>query len=139
MRGQVVRLQKVVNLVSEECCVCGVVFGMTTHYQGEARKTHSEFHCPNGHPQHYIDESEAEKNSRLLKEERARHQRTIARENEHRIAREQAERKLKRVAAGVCPECKRTFQNLAKHMSCKHQTPPKFTKKPRYKYLPESG
>ena len=29
-------------------------------------------------------------------------------------------RKLKRVGRGVCPECNRTFQNLASHMACKH-------------------
>ncbi len=26
----------------------------------------------------------------------------------------------KRIGGGVCPHCKRTFQNLARHMKCKH-------------------
>jgi hypothetical protein len=39
---------------------------------------------------------------------------------DERIAREKVERKLKRVHRGVCPCCKRTFQNIQRHMETKH-------------------
>jgi len=120
MRGEVVRLYNPVELMIEECCACGLVFGMTTEYRDRRVNDHKSFYCPSGHPQSYNDESEADKNARLLKEEQARHKRTLDRENQERLAREKLERKLKRVGRGVCPECNRTFSNLAKHMNCKH-------------------
>ena len=120
MRGQTLQIYQPVELVTEECCSCGTIFGLTDFFMKEARKDHRWFYCPNGHRQHYTSETEAEKNARLLREEQTRHQRTLQRENEERAAREKAERKLKRVANGVCPECKRSFANLARHMACKH-------------------
>lgn len=120
MRGNVLRLQQTLEIYTEECCNCGVLFGMTKQHKQERSKDHGWFYCPNGHAQHYTSESDAEKNARLLREEQARHQRTIARENEERAAKEKAERKLKRVGRGVCSECNRTFQNLARHMCSKH-------------------
>ena len=121
MRGNVLKIFQPVEIITEECCSCGVIFGLTDYFKKERLKDHRLFYCPNGHNQHYTAESEAEKNARLLREEQVRHQRTIARENEERAAREKAERKLKRVGRGVCPDCNRTFQNLARHMACKHK------------------
>lgn len=130
MRGNVLRLQHVIEIFTEECCSCGVLFGMTQEFKKERLQDHRNFYCPNGHHQHYTAETDAEKNARLLREEQARHQRTLQRENEIRIAKEKAERKLRRVDRGVCPECKRTFPNLARHMACKHnQSVPIFGKR----------
>ena len=120
MRGQVLEIFQPVKLVTEECCQCGVIFGMMTYYKNERLRDQKQFYCPSGHSQGYVGETEAQKNARLLKEEQARHQRTIARENEERAAKEKAERKLKRVGRGVCPDCNRSFQNLARHMCSKH-------------------
>jgi hypothetical protein len=120
MRGQTLKIFTPVEIVTEECPSCGVIFGLTSQHRDERVKDHRLFYCTNGHSQHYTGESEAEKNARLLREEQARHQRTIARENEERMAKEKLARKLKRVDRGVCPECNRTFTNLARHMHCKH-------------------
>jgi len=120
MRGQVLEIFQPVKIVTEECCKCGIIYGMTNYFKAERQKDHAGFYCPNGHEQVYTSESDAEKNARLLREEQARHARTLQRENEERAAREKAERKLKRVGRGVCPECNRSFQNLARHMACKH-------------------
>jgi hypothetical protein len=115
-----------VDVVSVQCADCGVIFGIPSDIEPNRRRDHKSFYCPNGHSQFFPSESDVERAERLLKEEQARHQRTIARENEERKAREKAERNLKRVKdrvnAGVCPECNRTFQNLARHMHCKHGT-----------------
>lgn len=120
MRGQVLKLYNPVELTVEECCNCGVIFGMTTEFRDRRIEDHKGFYCPSGHPQSYFGESKAEKNARLLKEEQARHQRTLERENAERAAKEKAEKKLKRVTVGVCPCCNRTFQQLARHMADKH-------------------
>lgn len=120
MRGQAFQLFQPVKIITEECCQCGVIFGMTDYFKNERVRDHKQFYCPNGHSQGYVGETEAEKNARLLREEQARHQRTLQRENEERAAKEKAERKLTRVGRGVCPDCNRTFQNLARHMTCKH-------------------
>ena len=113
-------LQTVLRIKTTVCITCGCVIGMQDEYYDRRLHDHKSFHCPNGHTQYFCDESDAEKNARLLREEQARHQRTIARENEERAAKEKLARKLKRVDRGVCPQCNRSFQNLARHMHCKH-------------------
>ena len=57
-----------------------------------------------------------------LAAERERHTATLMRLNVAAAERDRAQRKLKRVAKGVCPECNRTFADLAQHMKCKHGT-----------------
>jgi hypothetical protein len=125
MRGSTVTVAQVVQLFTEECFKCGVVFGITSYFKGERQRDHGSFYCPNGHCQAYMAENEAERNARLLREEQARHQRALARLNEAEVAKAKAERKLKRVERGVCPSCNRTFANLARHMACKHADAPK--------------
>lgn len=116
----VLALQTVLRIKTTNCCNCGCVIGMQEEHYDERVNDHRNFWCPNGHQQHFTSETEAEKNARLLREEQARHRRTLERENEERVKREKLERKLRRVDRGVCPECNRTFQNLARHMACKH-------------------
>lgn len=132
MRGNTVTVAQVVSLFVEECVRCGVPFGFTSHFKTERLRNHADFWCPNGHPQHYSAESDAEKGERLLAEEKARHAKTLARANElveerdtAMDGRARAERRLKRVGRGVCPCCNRTFPNLARHMASKHPKEPK--------------
>lgn len=116
-----------VNFESHVCGECGISFAAPESFWRNRKDDHKTWYCPNGHARHYPGESEKERAERLLSEEQARHQRTIARENEARAEKEKLERKLKRVSKGVCPECKRTFQNLARHMCSQHgMEPPKF-------------
>ena len=92
------------------------------------------FFCAYGHSQHYAwGESELEK----MRRERDRLAQQIAERNDAlkiaRDAREHAENQLRgtrgaltriknRVAHGVCPCCKRTFGDLARHMASQHPT-----------------
>lgn len=115
-----VSLAYTLQLESCECANCGTVFGMNPHLESQLRRSHSTFYCPSGHHNYFPGESEEEKAKRLLKEEQDRHARTLARENEEREAKLKLERKLKRVGNGVCPDCNRSFLNLARHMACKH-------------------
>jgi hypothetical protein len=105
------------TFVMEECCACGVKFGMLEAYQKKKRETKDTFHCPNGHPQHYTGETEADK----LRRERDRLQQQIACVEDEKIAAQRKVKRLeKRAAAGTCPCCQRTFGNMGRHMKTKH-------------------
>lgn len=119
------------TLVIIECYKCHIVFAMPKDLQRRARQDNSvEFWCPLGHGQVYAT-SEADR----LREELERAQRQLDwAETARKAARDQAEtaeyrrraaqgqltKIRKRVAAGVCPECHRTFTTLASHMASKH-------------------
>lgn len=119
----VLSLQTYLTIKTTTCITCGCVIGMQDELYDQRLRDHKGYYCPNGHSQHFTSESDVEKAERLLREEKVRHQRTLERENEERAAKEKIERKLKRVGRGVCPDCNRTFQNLARHMTCKHSKP----------------
>lgn len=108
------------ELVTEQCYKCAVWFAFPRSLQNHCRSDLLTFYCPNGHGQVYT-KSDAQKLREQLAAEQARHQATLARENEQRAEKERLERKLKRVGRGVCPECNRSFANLARHMNCKHK------------------
>lgn len=120
-----------------ECCHCGVTFAMPQKLEHERRKDHENFYCPNGHRQHFTQESEAEAWKR-------RYENEVRQANDLRVsklaaerARDRTQREMKKLktrsAVGVCPCCNRTFSQLARHMASKHQeflqlqgvTPPK--------------
>lgn len=121
-----------IQLVTEQCCKCGVYFGLERGHHDRLRKegTKGSFHCPNGHPQHYT-ESEADQLRRerdRLKQQLAQkdddinwqRQQRIAAERQVSAAKGQITRLKKRANAGVCPCCNRTFANMARHMKTQH-------------------
>ncbi len=108
------------------CCVtsCGIRFALSATFVELRRKDHAWWHCPNGHPQHFSSESKEE---RLQRELRVAEQQIARVEDERRDAERRetaAKRELarvnKRVHAGVCPCCNRSFVNVARHMKTKH-------------------
>lgn len=118
-------------LVSEICYHCGIEFGVPAQYQktcmADSKKT---FYCPNGHGQVYR-ESEADKLRRELniaKQQAARRDDEIRQINEAAAwAKKQAAsfrgvatKLKKRVKAGTCPCCNRTFSALAQHIATQH-------------------
>jgi hypothetical protein len=105
------------TLSTEICCSCGVHFAIPELLQKKLRETHNNFFCPNGHPQHYTGKSEAEK----LREELKRKEQELADTVKQKLEVEnEMIRTKKRIAAGVCPCCNRTFKQLAAHMKNKH-------------------
>jgi len=106
------------------CCGCGIEFAAPEEFVKARRRDHQTFYCPAGHAQHFPHKSDVEE----LKDKLAavRSQRDQAKkEAEHAEARRRGEkaaktRLQKRVAAGVCPCCKRSFSQLASHMAAKH-------------------
>jgi chromosome segregation ATPase len=87
------------------------------------RQDGGHFFCPNGHSQHFT-ESEVARLSKKLEEQMrvATKMAECARMAERSAQKAQAETKRlkRRISAGVCPCCNRTFQNLARHMKSKH-------------------
>lgn len=112
-----------VQMTDMECGNCGIVFSVPETWRAEKQRNGGSWYCPNGCCRVYR-ESDADKTKRLLEEERKRHANTLARLNEAQAAEEKAAKEIKRMkkraAAGVCPCCNRTFQQLARHMKTKH-------------------
>lgn len=112
------------------CCKCGIPFAVPASIREDWTKTGESFYCPNGHSQHY-SESEVSKLEKELQRERKRkewaeRQATIATQQaEYAERRRRAQKAVntklkKRIGAGVCPCCNRTFKQLAQHMENKH-------------------
>jgi hypothetical protein len=114
------------RLEVEVCGVCGVLFAAPERLIDHCRETGDSFFCPNGDSLVFND----------YENKRLKRQLAIARDKAaaERAHRDQAEaslratkgvvtkqrKKLARVAAGVCPCCNRSFQDLARHMETKH-------------------
>lgn len=111
----------------EECCVCGIPFGMTQDYKDERVADKKTFYCPNGHDQCYLGKSKDAQIAELKTKvaaaqsqvEGERHARQLA---EKRAERQKSERLRieRRTQNGVCPYCNHTFVNMARHMHTKH-------------------
>jgi 5,10-methylenetetrahydrofolate reductase len=119
-----VQFQQAIQFEVYECANCGMPFGVSADFVERRRKDHASFHCPRGHSQSFDQESEAERLRRMLTEANAKATALAQRAANAEAAEQKAEtarRKLeKRVRAGVCPCCSRSFINLKRHMATKH-------------------
>ena len=63
-----------VKLEKITCCAegCHVPFWITSAHVSRLRETHELFYCPNGHQQHFSQETEEEKFKRLYEKEQER-------------------------------------------------------------------
>lgn len=122
----------IATLKEIECCSCHTLFAMTQElYEQKLRQRHDQdkraFYCPQGHAQWFTGETEAQRLQRQIQWEKERadrnHQSYISAERSARAQRGLVTRMRNRVHNGVCPDCKRTFQNLRRHMATKHSTP----------------
>jgi len=112
-------------------CTCGIAFAIPTdlhsqmlsHRATDPGKTVSVY-CPLGHSWHFLGESEAAKAQREAAEARRRERAVrdllTQEERSHSATKGQLTKVKKRVAAGVCPHCNRTFTNVQRHMKSKH-------------------
>jgi len=116
-------LKSETSLETVTCYKCGVLFAAPTYFMIKRREDTGIFWCPNGHNQAFV-ESETHR----LRQQLDNQIRTATEMAERARVAEQARQKSdaqlkrlnKRVAAGVCPCCNRTFSNLARHMKTKH-------------------
>ena len=116
------------------CGECGIEHFVPRAFDDEqlSRGSKGGWWCPNGHHRVYR-ESEAEKIGRerdrlkqqlAQKDDEIRHQRDLREAAERSAAarKGQVTRLKNRAAAGVCPCCNRSFENLRRHMTSKHPT-----------------
>lgn len=121
------------TLLCVTCCRegCGITFGVADTWVRCRKRDHEWWYCPNGHRQHWPQESDLEAAERRARESRDALARERARHDQTKAARDAAQRSASaargiatriknRVSAGVCPCCNRTFQNLAQHMAGAH-------------------
>lgn len=112
------------QLRAVSCYSCGTTFGMESRFYADRVRDHADFYCPNGHRQHFIGETEAERLKRQLEAERNRVEflkREVQSERRSRSAmRGQLTKTRNRIAKGVCPCCNRQFADLHRHMTTKH-------------------
>ena len=122
-------------LVVQTCCSCGIKFGVEDNYDAARREDHKSFYCPAGHAQHYTGKTKAQKLQEELEREKRLRGWSESRETALRDQLGATERSLRghkaaktriknRIAAGVCPCCNRSFQDLRRHMAGQH---PSFT------------
>lgn len=107
-----------------ECITCGVpIFGPEVRRK-QLKREHGSFYCINGHSQYWPSESDEEKLRRerdnaIKRKDWAEEAAKKARHAEA-IVRGKLKAQTERVKNGVCPCCKRSFQNLRRHMASKH-------------------
>lgn len=102
------------------CYKCGIEFHVATNWNANRIEDKNSFFCPNGHSQSYVGKTDREK----LAEKEAELAKVRSALYAERDDKEKAQAKLsrisKRIHAGVCPKCNRTFENVALHMKSKH-------------------
>lgn len=123
------------DLVTEECCNCGVLFAVTTDFRQRCLDSRGPsgkvFYCPNGHRQWYTGKTEAqlaqEAAARLATQVERANQRAASAQEDARAAhaslvatKGHLTRARKRAAHGVCPCCSRTFADVARHVAGQH-------------------
>ena len=112
------------TLTIVECPGCHMDFGITPNFESARRADHKTFWCPAGCAQSYPGKSEAEKLRDRLRSAEAQLTHTRdqlqATEYQRRAQKGQNTRLKNRIAAGVCPCCNRSFQDLRRHMAGQH-------------------
>lgn len=115
-----------------ETCWCGISHGVPRELVEHQRRQHNAnevqmgIYCPLGHSWIRSGKSETQREREARERAEAREQalrdQLEASERQARAYKGHATRLRNRAAAGVCPCCTRTFQNLQRHMASKHPT-----------------
>jgi hypothetical protein len=117
-------------------CWCGIPHAVPTELHDYQLRQHRDgktfsIYCPLGHTYIPSGQSRSAQLEEQLERERRRAGRLAAERDQVAAslraqrgattrARNQRDRDRQRIAAGVCPCCNRTFQNLARHMAGQH-------------------
>lgn len=117
-------LQVTVTLTEINCGGCGGTYAINERYRKQREESRGHWMCPYCRTEWGYGQSENDRLKADLAAASARTQAALARANAEQAERQRAEaerdRLKKRAAAGVCPCCNRTFQQLAAHMATKH-------------------
>jgi hypothetical protein len=111
------------TLTALTCWVCGIHFAMPEVLERKRAEDGKPFHCPNGDKISYgpslLEQAERKLRAAQAAEVHQRDQR-IAAERAATAYKGHVTRLKTRSAAGVCPCCTRSFENLRRHMTSKH-------------------
>ncbi len=113
------QLQQQITFEIYTCGECDSPIALSDRHEKNLRDTGETFFCPRGHRRVFRD-TETDRLRKKLDEQTRQATRYLQEKMDAEKARDKAERKLKRVGRGVCPDCNRTFSNLARHMCSKH-------------------
>ena len=122
-----------IKVNAHECGKCGVVYGLSEEFERWRRQDGATFYCPNGHGRAFV-ESEVERLNAELKRSRERaesyrswservEQDLATARKQHAVTKGQLTKVRKRIQAGVCPQCRRHFMNVERHMETQHSEP----------------
>lgn len=121
-----------VELETLQCASCQMTWAIPADFMKIRRRDHAMFYCPAGHSNVYPQQSDIEKaradlaqarqNEAMHEEEKAslRNQLQMAVNTANEL-RKASRRTAKRISNGTCPDCNRTFANVARHMVSKHR------------------
>lgn len=123
--GQKIPQPVYVEFVQVSCYKCSMPFWVPQYFDRERLEKQDTWYCPAGHGQVYAGETEAARLRRMLESANRQNTELLQKHMDAEAEKRKLERKLKRVHRGVCPQCNRTFQNLARHMECKHGNAPR--------------
>lgn len=112
-------------------CWCGTPFAAPSALVKRCRESDQyKLYCPSGHVNVWREtevkrlrkKSDADAKSILYWQERARAEEaaTVAEKRRHAATKGVLTKTRKRVGNGICPCCRREFQNLKRHMKSKH-------------------
>lgn len=126
----IMTISKRISLVQEDCCACDITYAVPEAFKNKRLQDGQLFYCPSGHAQSYT-----ESENKTLRRQVEQLQAKLTHERDQRLAAEaeaartaqEAQRTRTRVANGVCPCCKRSFANVARHMKGQH---PNYAVKP---------
>lgn len=118
-------LQTTIELVELQCGSCGVHHAIPKAMFDSAVEEGGFWTCPNGHSRGYREGRKAreavQRERDIYKQKVAQLEDDIVALKKSRAAVQGEYTKVKnRVAAGVCPCCNRSFENLHRHMKNKH-------------------
>jgi hypothetical protein len=120
-------MEIIVKLARVSCCVCGCQFALPETQLEHLKNRGRPFHCPNGHELHFgesrVDQLKREIGA-LQRRLAEAHQEIVNQKNIVKLKDQKFQRTRRRVNAGVCPHCRRTFRALARHIATKHPTEP---------------
>lgn len=118
------------TLVAKQCGSCGIWFAVPDWHEAEAKRNgpRGGWHCPNGHLRSYTH-GQQERDELVRLREQVRTEKDNAsfwRSEEQKAQRQVSAHKAaktrlrKRIEHGVCPHCKRHFENVERHVKSKH-------------------
>lgn len=114
-------IQVTVELAEINCGTCGGVYAINERFRKECHDYGKSWTCPYCKGSWgYSNNNELSRLKAELESEKRRREVALSRANEAEQAKAKVERKLRRVARGVCTCCNRSFKNLREHMATKH-------------------